>query len=185
LSIRSFSIVIIALLAAACGNEAGHEVQGSISTDNVGFLLTASEVEEHGRDGLNIQADVTGLMDRAREAGLPIEDIEDWVGIDYAESVDGARLNFALLDLIDAPSAHARFDDLASEFVLVESNQWIGERFAGLAPIAGGVHTIVMFLVGDKVTVMTTTTSLTDMEPLMTSEQLVEISRLVAPRIVP
>ena len=176
---------MIVLLVAACGSDAGHEVQGAIGTDNVGFLLTASEVEEHGRDGLDIQVDVIGLMDRAREAGADIDDIDDWVGIDYAESVDGARLNFALIDLIDSPSAHARFDDLVQEFALVESEQGIGERFAGLAPIAGGVHTVVMFLVGDKVTVMTTTTSLTDREPLMTSEQLVELSRLVAPRIIP
>ena len=151
----------------------------------MGFLLTADEVEEYGRDDLDVEADVVGFMERARESGARIENVEDWVGVDYAERVDGSRLNFALMDLVDSPSANARFDELVEEFFLVESEQGIGERFAGLAPNTGGVHTIVMFLVGDKVTVITTTVALTDSRPLMTSEQLVEVARLVAPRIIP
>jgi hypothetical protein len=182
---RALSVVLIALLLAACGSQAGHEVQGTISVDNVAFLLTESEVEDHGRDGLDVHGDVVGFMDRAREGGGDLENIEDWVGIDYAESVDGARLNFAVLNMTDEPSASGRFDTIAEDFLLVESDQGIGERFAGLAPNVAGVHTVVMFLVGDKVTVITTTVSLTDNQPLMTSEQVVEIARLVAPRIIP
>lgn len=181
----ALTMVITTLLVAACGDKPGHAIQGDINTDNVGFLLTPSEIEQHGRNGLDIDADIIGLIDRARDTGADVDDLDDWVGIDYAESVDGARLNLALMDLIDSPSAHARFDDLRQEFMLVESEQEIGERFAGLAPITGGVHTITMFLVGDKVTVMTTTTSLTDRQPLMTSEELVELTRLVASRIAP
>ena len=181
----ALTMVIIALLGVACTDKPGHTVQGEITTNNVGFLLTASEIEQHGREGLDIDVDVIGLIDRARDTGADVDNLDDWVGIDYAESVDGARLNLALMDLIDSPSAHARFDDLIQEFILVESEQGIGERFAGLAPITGGVHTITMFLVGDKVAVMTTTTSLTDRQPLMTSEELVELTRLVASRIDP
>ncbi|MDA0798468.1 MAG: hypothetical protein O2826_02795 [Chloroflexi bacterium] len=185
MNIQALSVALIALLLVACGGQAGHEVQGAINVDNVAFLLTESEVEDHGRDGLDVHGDVIGFMDRAREGGAELENIEDWVGIDYAESVDGARLNFAVLDLIDEASADARFGTIAEEFLLVESEQGIGERFAGLAPKVSGVHTVVMFLVGDKVTVITTTVSLTDNQPLMESEQLVEIARLVAPRIIP
>lgn len=183
--LRLLLIVSLVLLVAACGSDEGREVRGSITIDNVGFLLTPSEVEDYGRDDLEIEASVVGFMDRARESGTNIEGVEDWVGVDFAQGVDGSRLNFALMDMTDAAGAHRRFDELVEEFILVESEQGIGERFAGLAPNTGGVHTIVMFLVGDKVTVITTTTSLTDGRPLLASEQLVELARLVAPRIIP
>lgn len=185
MKLRLAALVLIGSLAAACAGEAGHEVSGAIGVENVGFLLTADEVEEYGRDGLEIEANIVGYMDRARESGANVESTDDWVGIDFAESVDGARVNFALIDLVDGPSAHARFDELAEEFILVESDQGIGERFAGLSPQTGDLHTITMFLVGDKVVVITTTTSLVESQPLLTSEQLVEIARLVAPRIIP
>jgi hypothetical protein len=175
----------MALLVVACGGEAGHEVAGAITVDNVGFLLTESEVEDHGRDGLDVEVAIVGFMDLAEAGGTELENVDDWVGIDFGETVDGARVNLALIDLVDAPTAHARFDELAEEFFLVESEQGIGERFAGLAPKGAGVHTIAMFLIGDKVTVMTTTTSLVESRPLMESEQLVEIARLVASRIIP
>ena len=183
--LRSLLIIALALLAVACGSDEGREVQGTITIDKVGFLLTPGEVEDYGRDDLEIEADVLGFMDRAHENGANIKGIEEWVGIDFAQSVDGSRLNFALMDMTDAAGAHGRFDALVEEFILVESVQGIGERFAGLAPNAAGVHTIVMFLVGDKIIVITTTTSLTDRQPLLASEQLVEVARLVAPRIIP
>ncbi len=181
---RVFVVALLASLAMACGGQSGHNVQGAIGTENVAFLLTESEIEAHGRDGLDVYGDVFGFMDRARESGANIEDVEAWVGIDYAESVDSSRVNFALMDMVDLLSAHARFDEITQDFLLVESEQGIGDRFAGLAPKSGNVDTIVMFLVADKVVVITTTTSLVDRHPLMTSEQLVEIARLVAPRII-
>ncbi len=179
------SIAILALLLAACSGDVGQEVRGTITTANVGFLLSESEVDKHGRDGLSVYGDAVSFMDRAQENGANVEGIEEWVGVDFAESVDGARFNFSLLDMVDAETAGTRFDQIAEEFLLVESEQGIGERFAGLAPKVGNVDTVVMFLVGDKVTLMTTTTSLIDSSPLMTSDQLVELARLVAPRIIP
>jgi hypothetical protein len=180
-----FLIGIFALLLASCNGRVGHEVHGTITTANVGFLLTEFEVNEHGRDGLSVYGDAVSFMDRAEDSGADIENIDEWVGIDFAESVDGARFNFSLLDMVDPESADTRFSEIAEAFVLVESEQGIGERFAGLAPQIGNVDTVVMFLVRDKVTLMTTTTSFTESSPLMTSEQLVEIARLVAPRIIP
>jgi hypothetical protein len=182
---RAIPLVLMALLVAACGGETGHDVQGAIGIDNVASLLTDSEIEEHGRGDLDVSSVVVSFMDRARESGADLENTEDWVGIDFAESVDGSRLNFALLDMTDSVSANSRFDDLAEEFFLVESEQGIGDRYAGLAPRVGSVDTVVMFLVGDKIAVITTTISLTDNQPLMSSDSLVDIARLVAPRIIP
>jgi hypothetical protein len=178
-------LAILALLLVSCSSKVGQEVHGTITTENVGFLLAPSEVDEHGRDGLSVYGDVVSFMDRAQESGADIKNIEEWVGIDFAESVDGARFNFSLLDMVDPESANARFSSLSEEFLLVESDQQIGERFAGLAPKIGNLDTVVIFLVRDKVALMTTTTSFTEYSPLMTSEQLVEIARLIAPRIIP
>jgi len=182
---HALSIALIALLLSSCSSEVGREVRGAITTENVGFLLTESEVDEHGREGLSVYGDSVSFINRARENGADIENIEAWVGIDFAERVDGARFTFSLLDMVNPESAGARFSDFVEEFMLVESEQGIGERFAGLAPKIDHLDTVVMFLVADKVALMTTTISLTERSPLMTSDQLVEIARLVAPRIIP
>ena len=88
---RLIALALIVSLAAACAGEAGHEVSGAIGVDNVGFLLTADEVEEYGRDGLEIEANIVGYMDRVRESGANVEATDDWVGIDFAESASTLR----------------------------------------------------------------------------------------------
>ena len=77
----------------------------------------------------------------------------------------------------------ARFERLAEGLGLVESEQGIGQRFAGLSPQTAGVHTIVLFLVDDKAILLTSTFTLTDRAPLLSSEALVELARLVATRV--
>jgi hypothetical protein len=89
---HALSIALIALLLSSCSSEVGREVRGAITTENVGFLLTESEVDEHGREGLSVYGDSVSFINRARENGADIENIEAWVGIDFAERVSqGSR----------------------------------------------------------------------------------------------
>lgn len=176
----------VLVLAAACGEDVGQPVGGRITTENILLLLTASEVNVHGRDGAKVESTVVDRMAAAVEAGVDdVELIESWTEVDYAERPDGARVKLTVIDHTDATAASARFDLAVRELALVESDQGIGDRFAGLAPKTGGFDTIVLVLVGDKTLLFTTLVALTDPTPIVDSEGLVDLSRLVAPRVLP
>lgn len=176
----------VLVFAAACGEDVGQPVSGRITPENILFLLTASEVNVHGRDGAKVESTVVDRMAAAIEVGVDdVELIESWTEVDYGERPDGARVKLSVIDHIDATAASARFDLVIRESGLVESEQGIGDRFAGLAPKTGGVDTVVLVLVGDKTLLLTTLTALTDPTPIVDSEGLVDLSRLVAPRILP
>ena len=176
---------IVLALAVACGGT-GQSVSGTITGQNILDLLTTSEVNEHAREGTRVDSAVVDRMQNAIDAGVEdLESIESWTEVDYGERPDGGRVKFTVIDHVDSAAANARFDLVISESGLVESNQGIGDRFAGLAPQIGGIHTIVLVLVGDKTILMTTVLALTDPVPLVDSEGLVELARLVASRVLP
>ncbi|MDA1096679.1 MAG: hypothetical protein O3B84_05425 [Chloroflexi bacterium] len=181
----AFFAVIVLAFAVACGG-AGRSVSGTITAGNILDLLTTSEVNEHAREGTNVDSTVVDRMQSAIEIAVEnLGSIESWTEVDYGERPDGGRVKFTVIDHTDNAAANARFDLVISESGLVESDQNIGDRFAGLAPQSSGIHTVVLVLVGDKTVLMTTVLTFTDQVPLVDSEGLVELSRLVAPRILP
>lgn len=181
----AFLAGIFLTLALACGST-GQPVHGEITTENILELLTTSEVNDYARDDTDVRSAVIDRMQTVIDAEVDnVEAIEAWIEVDYGERPDGGRVKFTVIDHVDNPAANERFDLVISESGLVESDQGIGERFAGLAPQTIGVHTIVLVLVADKTILMTTILSLSDPQPLVDSEGLVELARLVAPRILP
>ena len=173
----------VGLLAGCSSGDKGEAVAGLITADNIGSLLTASEVDAVARDDVDVQSVVVDLLGREEMERIPeLTDIETWFGIDFGETVDGSRMVLSVVDHVDAAGATARFERLAEGLGLVESEQGIGQRFAGLSPQTVGVHTIVLFLVDDKAILLTSTFTLTDRAPLLSSEALVELARLVAIR---
>jgi hypothetical protein len=179
-------IAIFALLAAACSIDEGEPVSGLITADNINLLLTADEVNEVSRDGSEATSTVVDLFGRAEAEQLDeLADVETWFGVDYAETVDGSRMVLSVADHVDSAAGTAHFESVVKELGLAESEQGIGQRFAGLSPLTSGIHTIVFFLVEDKTVVLTTTFTLTDNFPLMESDALVELSRLVSTRLMP
>jgi hypothetical protein len=183
---RFIAIATLALLAAACSTDEGEPVSGLITADNIALLLTAGEVDAVARDDVDVKSTVVNLLDRAEAERLDeLAEVETWFGVDFAETVDGSRMVLSVVDHVDAVAGTARFEDIVAELGLVESQQGIGQRFAGLSPRTAGVHTIVLFLVDDKAVVLTTTFTLTDNFPLLESEAVVELARLVATRFIP
>jgi len=183
---RSLLIAVFILLVAACSVDEGEPVSGLITADNINLLLTADEVDEVARDGSEATSTVVNLFGRAEAEHLDeLADFETWFGVDYAETVDGSRMVLSVADHVDSTAGTAHFESVVEELGLVESEQGIGQRFAGLSPLTSGIHTIVLFLVDDKTVVLTTTFTLTDNVPLMEPEALVELARLVATRLIP
>ncbi len=184
--LRPLVVASLALLAAACGSDEGVPVGGLITADNISSLLTASEVEAVARDDVDVKSTVVNLLGRAEAERLEqLVDVETWFGVDYAETVDGSRMVFSVVDHVDSAAGTARFESMVEEFGLVESEQGIGQRFASLSPQDAGVHTIVLFLVDDKTVILTTTFTLTDNFPLLEPDAVVELARLVATRFIP
>jgi hypothetical protein len=182
---HAFLAATIISLAIACG-ATGQPVSGMINSENILDLLTTSEVNEYARDDTKVRSAVIDRMQTVIDAEVgDVKSIYAWTEVDYGERPDGGRFKFTVIDHVDNAAANARFDLVISESGLVESDQGIGERFAGLAPQTGGVHTVVLVLVRDKTILMTTILTLTDRLPLVDSAGLVELARLVAPRILP
>ena len=106
-----------------------------ITADNIGSLLTASEVDAVARDDVHVQSVVVDFLGREEAERIPeLTDIETWFGVDFAETVDGSRMVLSVVDHVDAAGGTARFERLAEGLGLVESEQGIGQRFAGLSP---------------------------------------------------
>jgi hypothetical protein len=181
----AFLAVIVMAFAVACGGT-GQPVSGTVTSANILDLLTTSEVNDHARKGTKVESAVADRMQNAIHAEIDnLDSIESWIEVDYGERPDGGRVKFTLIDHADAVAANTMFDLVISESLLVESDQGIGDRFAGLSPQVDGLHTIVLVLVADKTFLITTVLTLTDQVPLLDSVSLVELSRMVAPRIIP
>jgi len=161
-------------------------VNGAVTSANILDLLTTSEVNDYARKGTSVESTVVDRMQSAIDAKIDnIDSIKSWIEVDYGERPDGGRVKFTLIDHTDTAAANTMFDLVISESLLVESDQGIGDRFAGLSPQADGLHTIVLVLVADKTFLITTVLTLTDQVPLLNSDSLVKLSRMVAPRIIP
>ena len=179
-------VTLVAAASAACLNGSGASIEGPLTAGNIERLVTDKEVQDHGRNGLKVEHTVLDLKQRAAaEPDVDLSNVDAWYGLEFSESVAGARLSVAIVDLTDPAAANSKFEEVRDEVLLVESDQGIGERFAGLSPQTAGFHTIVLFFVADKVAILTTTQTLTDYTPLVSSEQLVELARLIAPRLTP
>lgn len=192
-AVRTLALVVMALLSTAATNQTAGALHRAITIENIQHLVGDDEVERLGRPGLDVVHGILDLLSAAHDAGdISLAGVEEWLGLEFAQAYDeddnpvGSTLTVAAIDLVNTPTADAKFEEIRGELFLTESDQGIGDRFAGLAPKVPGLHTVVLFRTDDKVVVMTTSTAgETDPEPLLSSEALVDLARLVAPRLEP
>jgi len=190
---RALAIAGVALLSTAATNLEANALHRALTVRNIENVTATDEVERLGRQGLNVIHAIVDFQTAAWAAGeVAPARVQEWLGLEFAEGFDddgnasGSTLTVSVVDLVNVGAADIQFDEVRDEVQLVESEQGIGDRFAGLAPRIPGLHTIVLIRVGDKVIVMTTSTvEDSDPEPLLTSEALVELARIVAKRFEP
>ena len=89
-------MVAVGLLAGGCSGDEGEAVVGLITADNIGSLLTASEVDAVARDDVDVQSVVVDLLGRADAERIPeLTDVETWFGVDFAETGASASVSRA------------------------------------------------------------------------------------------
>ena len=185
---RWMGIVAVCLLTSGATNLTADALYRGLTVTNIQRVLTDEDVERF-TNGVDVQHQELDLLSSAIYAGdVDLSNVDDWLGLEFAQGFDdnggatGAGVIVSVIDLTDVNAANTHFDELRDELQLVESEQGIGDRFAGLAPQVTGFHTVVLFRVRDKDVLMTSSTTDAQPDPLVTSEGLVDLARIAAQR---